>query len=61
MPPATRAVLQFVPLTPIVNMARMFCYGRPAGLWPLHLFLFTTLTLVVSWVASVLLKRRLIA
>ncbi|MFW8602010.1 ABC transporter permease [Desulfobacterota bacterium M19] len=61
LPPATRAVLQFIPLTPIVNMARMFCYGRPSGLWPLHLALFMVLTLAVSWLAALLLRRRLIA
>lgn len=60
MTPAARATLELLPLTPIVSLARMLCYGRVSEPWALKVVGFSLLVLATSWLAAVLLKRRLI-
>lgn len=60
LPESTATVLQFVPLTPVVNLARMFCYGEfePSG-WLMAAAIFVGAVCAVR-LGAVLLRRRLI-
>lgn len=60
LPPATAKALQFVPLTPVVDLARMFCYGVFKGNIWLPILAITALAGASTWLAAVLLRRRLI-
>ncbi len=60
--PALRNVLMLLPLSNIVDLSRMLCYGRFNQTLPIELELLIILgfTLLSSWVAVILLKRRMI-
>ncbi len=60
MAPKARLIFEFLPLTPIVNLSRMFCYGRIEGIWLYQVGGFLLLTVFSVWLAIVLLRRRLI-
>ncbi len=60
MPATTRGVLRFLPLTPVVNLSRMFCYGDVGGSWTLQIIWLLIITLVASCLAAILLRHRLI-
>ncbi|MCB2183085.1 MAG: ABC transporter permease [Desulfobulbaceae bacterium] len=60
IPENVRTVFEFLPLTPVVSLSRMFCYGRFQE--PLLLKLIGTIlvTVLICYWAAILLKRRLI-
>ncbi|MEN8135136.1 MAG: ABC transporter permease [Thermodesulfobacteriota bacterium] len=60
MAPKARLFFELLPLTPTVNLARMFCYGQFQGPWLLQISGSLLLTMVTVWLAIVLLRRRLI-
>jgi lipooligosaccharide transport system permease protein len=55
-----RIFFEFLPLTPTVNLARIFCYGKIEGPWLLQIGGSLLLTIITVWLAIVLLRRRLI-
>ncbi len=60
IPGGARAVFEFLPLTPIVSLSRMLCYGRFDEPWLLKIAGTCLLTAVACFVASLLLKKRMI-
>jgi len=60
LPSPTMAVIKFMPLTPVVDLARMFCYGTVQPGWPWRVVILILLAAGASWLAAVLLRRRLI-
>ena len=60
LPDRTGLILEFLPLTPVVNLSRMFCYGRVEGHLALLLSGLLLATAASVWLAAVLLRRRLI-
>lgn len=60
LPSATMAVVKIMPLTPVVDLARMFCYGTVKSGWLVHVAVLVLLAAGASWLAAVLLRRRLI-
>ncbi|MBU0482943.1 MAG: ABC transporter permease [Proteobacteria bacterium] len=60
MAPNTRLFFEVLPLTPIVNLARMFCYGQIQGPWLLQITGSLLITIITVWLAIILLQRRLI-
>lgn len=58
--PAARTICQYLPLTPIVTLSRMFCYGRFDEPWLMKIIGPLLLTALAAWLAIVLLRRRLI-
>lgn len=60
LPETTGLILQFLPLTPMVNLARSFCYGNFSGLWPVQVIAVCLAAAAATAVAAVLLRRRLI-
>ncbi len=60
LPATTIAVVRVMPLTPIVDLARMFCYGARQPGWPLRTVILILLAACASWLAAILLRRRLI-
>jgi len=60
LPSATMSVVKIMPLTPVVDLARMFCYGTVKSGWLVHVAVIVLLAAWASWLAAVLLRRRLI-
>ncbi len=60
LPETTGFILQFLPLTPMVNLARAFCYGEFTSVWPLQVTAVCLGAAAATTLAAVLLKRRLI-
>lgn len=60
LPAATQTVLTLVPLTPVVDLARMFCYGTLSSGWLVQVGIIVILAGASSWLAAILLRRRLI-
>lgn len=60
LPDFTRSILELVPLTPVVTVARMFCHGHITEPWLLKVVAITFLAGTTTWLAAVLLRRRLI-
>ena len=60
MAPATRTALHFLPLTPVVDLSRMLCYGKADDKWLLYAAYIAVLSLISAWIATKLLRRRLI-
>jgi len=60
MAPQAKVFFELLPLTPIVNLSRMFCYGKTQGPWLYQLGGSLLLTVFTVWLATVLLRRRLI-
>ena len=60
MAPKARIFFELLPLTPTVNLARMFCYGQFHGQWLLQITGSLLLTIITVCLAIVLLRRRLI-
>ncbi len=60
--PALRNGLMLLPLSNIVDLSRMLCYGRLHEIAPLEMELLIILvfTIVSGWTAVILLKRRMI-
>ena len=58
--PTARLVCQHLPLTPIVTLSRMFCYGRFDEPWFLKILGALLLAIGATWLAIILLRRRLI-
>ncbi len=60
--PLLRRVLMALPLSNVVDMSRMLCYGRldTISLIGFELMMILVFALAASWVAVVLLKRRMI-
>lgn len=59
LPQGTAEVLQYLPLAPVVSLSRMFCYGQ-FDQWELKLIAIFVLAFANSWLATILLRRRLI-
>lgn len=55
-----RAFFEILPLTPIVNLARIFCYGRIQGPWLGQICGSLLLATAMAWLAVILMRRRLI-
>ena len=60
MAPATQTALRFLPLTPVVDLARMLCYGKTEDIWLPYSAYITVIALLSAWSATRLLRRRLI-
>lgn len=60
LPPATMTIVKIMPLTPVVDLSRMFCYGTVTSGWPMQVVILILLAAGASWLAAVLLRRRLI-
>jgi len=60
MTPAVQSLLEFLPLTPIVSLARMLCYGQFQEPMLLKVAGSLLATAAVTVLAVILLKRRLI-
>lgn len=60
MAPKARIFFEILPLTPTVNLARMFCYGQLQGAWLYQIGGSLLLTIIAVWLAIVLMRRRLI-
>ena len=58
--PPVQTICRLLPLTPIVTVSRMFCYGRFAEPWLMKIIGPLLLTIVAACLATVLLRRRLI-
>jgi lipooligosaccharide transport system permease protein len=57
---AAQKILATLPLTHVVSLSRMLCYGRIEGSWTLSLVVTIVLSLASLWIATVLIRRRLI-
>ena len=51
MAPKARISFELLPLTPTVNLARMFCYGQFHGPWLLQITGSLLLTIITVWLA----------
>ncbi len=60
LPANTAYFLQYVPLTPVVSLSRIFCYGQLQDAWLLKFVAIAGLAICSSLLAAVLLRRRLI-
>jgi len=60
LPVPTRQLLRFVPLAPVVDLSRMLCYGELLPGWWLKVLVLVVAAVAASWLAAVLLRRRLI-
>jgi len=60
LPELPRFIFRALPLTPVVELARFLCYGMPEAPWVWQLFYLIVSTAASSWLAMLLLKRRLI-
>ncbi len=60
MPPPVRGILEMLPLTPIVSLARILCYGRFGEPVLLKILGSLLITGCAVWLAGYLLRRRLI-
>lgn len=60
LPTLPQTVLHFMPLTPVVSLSRMCCYGDFSGTIFWQITYITVLAVVGTSVAAVLLRRRLI-
>lgn len=58
--PTARLICEYLPLTPIVTLSRMFCYGRFEEPWLMKIIGSLLLAVAATWLATVLLRRRLI-
>ncbi len=58
--PVTQKFALALPLTHVVDLSRMFCYGRIQAEWAINLLVLVTLTFFCTWVAIILIRRRLI-
>jgi lipooligosaccharide transport system permease protein len=58
--PKSRALFRFLPLTPVVSLSRMFSYGRINPSWAADLAIIAVLAVITGWLATRLLRRRLI-
>jgi lipooligosaccharide transport system permease protein len=55
-----RIFFELLPLTPIVSLSRMLCYGQFHEPWLLKITASLLLTLLTCWLSIILLRRRLI-
>jgi lipooligosaccharide transport system permease protein len=60
MPATARIIMQFLPLTPVVNLARMLCYGEINNAWPIQIIWLLIITMAAACLAARLLRLRLI-
>lgn len=61
LPEPTRQLFLWLPLSPVVNLARMFCYGHPAAYNLSAAWLYLVgLAVCFSWLGARLLRRRLL-
>ncbi len=60
MPATARVMMQFLPLTPVVNLARMLCYGEIHGPWLMQTIWLLIITVAAACLAARLLRQRLI-
>lgn len=60
IPAGVRSIFEFLPLTPVVSLSRMFCYGHLDNPWLLKIVGTVLLTAVTCALASMLLRRRMI-
>lgn len=58
--PVTRILFQTLPLTPVVTLNRMLCYGNFSEPWLLKIVGIILLASVTTKIATVLMRRRLI-
>jgi lipooligosaccharide transport system permease protein len=58
--PTARTICEHLPLTPVVTLSRMFCYGRFTEPWLLKILGSLALTAAATALAIALLRRRLI-
>lgn len=58
--PSMQKALFALPLTHAVALSRMLCYGRLDRSWITHVGITLLLAVVATWVAAILLRRRLI-
>jgi lipooligosaccharide transport system permease protein len=58
--PRARIFFELLPLTPIVSLSRMLCYGQFQEPWLLKIIGSLLLTLLACWLSVILLRRRLI-
>ncbi len=55
-----RIAVGTLPLTHVVSLARMLCYGKIGGQWQLHMIITVVTCGICCWIAVVLMRRRLI-
>ncbi len=60
MNPAAQKLLYCLPLTHVVSLSRMLCYGRIEEGWIMSSAIMIIVAVTASYVATVLLRRRLI-
>ena len=60
LPELPRFIFRALPLTPSVELARHLCYGKPGTPWAPQLLYLLAFAGLSSWLAAILLKRRLI-
>jgi len=60
LPPTTQIFLRALPLTSVVSLNRMLCYGNFNGPWVLKTTALVLLALGTTWAAARLMRRRLI-
>lgn len=60
IPDTARTIFELLPLTPIVTLSRMLCYGQFDQPWMMKIIGSTLLTLLTCRLAVSLLRRRLI-
>lgn len=53
-------VCRWLPLAGTVNLSRMLCYGKFYDLWLLDVVMLLVMAVLTVWIASTLLRRRLI-
>ena len=60
LPERTRWIVEILPLTPVVDLSRMLCYGRVGSELTLQAAVIVILAAGCTWLASIYLKKRLI-
>lgn len=60
IPDTARTVFELLPLTPVVTLSRMFCYGRFDQPWLLKIIGLFCLTVFTCQIAVFLIRRRLV-
>ncbi len=60
MNPAAQKILYILPLTHVVSLSRMLCYGRIDSTWTFNFLVILSVAVLAAYTATVLMRRRLI-